>query len=48
MNRPQYRNAQSRMLLEALDDAFARAVADPRYGSSCRSAPGSTGPQVTT
>jgi enoyl-CoA hydratase len=28
LNRPRYRNAQSRRLLEALDDAFARAVAD--------------------
>lgn len=28
LNRPRYRNAQSRKLLEALDEAFARAVAD--------------------
>ena len=28
-NRPQYRNAQSRVLREELDDAFAVAVADP-------------------
>lgn len=28
LNRPQYRNAQSRQLLEQLDDAFAEAVAD--------------------
>ncbi len=27
-NRPQYRNAQSRCLLEDLDDAFARAAED--------------------
>ncbi|MFN0089835.1 MAG: enoyl-CoA hydratase-related protein [Acidimicrobiales bacterium] len=29
MNRPQYRNAQSRVLLEELDAAFAEAMADP-------------------
>lgn len=29
LNRPRYRNAQSRKLLEALDEAFARADADP-------------------
>src|SRR5438045_7101700 len=29
MNRPRYRNAQSRSLLRALDDAFAAAVEDP-------------------
>lgn len=29
MNRPRYRNAQSRVLLTELDEAFARAVADP-------------------
>ena len=28
LNRPQYRNAQSRILLEEMDDAFARAAAD--------------------
>lgn len=28
-NRPKYRNAQSRRLLEELDDAFAEAAADP-------------------
>ena len=28
VNRPRYRNAQSRVLLEALDDAFATAAAD--------------------
>jgi len=28
MNRPQYRNAQSRVLLEELDEAFAQAMAD--------------------
>ena len=28
LNRPRYRNAQSRVLLEQLDEAFARAVAD--------------------
>lgn len=28
LNRPQYRNAQSRQLLEELDDAFAEAAAD--------------------
>lgn len=28
MNRPKYRNAQSRVLLEGLDDAFAEAMAD--------------------
>lgn len=28
MNRPQYRNAQSRVLLEELDEAFAQAAAD--------------------
>ncbi len=30
MNRPEYRNAQSRVLLEELDAAFAEAAADPR------------------
>ena len=29
MNRPEYRNAQSRVLLEEIDDAFAEAAADP-------------------
>lgn len=29
LNRPEYRNAQSRVLLEELDAAFAEAVADP-------------------
>ena len=29
MNRPQYRNAQSRRMLEEMDDAFTRAVDDP-------------------
>ena len=28
LNRPRYRNAQSRILLEEMDDAFARSVAD--------------------
>jgi len=28
LNRPRYRNAQSRVLLEEMDDAFGRAVAD--------------------
>jgi enoyl-CoA hydratase len=29
MNRPRYRNAQSRRMLEAMDEAFARAADDP-------------------
>ena len=28
LNRPRYRNAQSRIMLEEMDDAFARSVAD--------------------
>ena len=28
LNRPKYRNAQSRLMLDEMDDAFARAVAD--------------------
>ncbi|MDD5288546.1 MAG: enoyl-CoA hydratase-related protein, partial [Dehalococcoidales bacterium] len=28
LNRPKYRNAQSKVLLEEMDDAFNRAVAD--------------------
>ncbi len=28
LNRPRYRNAQSRLMLEEMDDAFARSVAD--------------------
>lgn len=32
LNRPQYRNAQSRQLIEELDDAFARAADDDSVG----------------
>ena len=32
LNRPQYRNAQSRLLVEALDDAYQRAAADDDVG----------------
>ena len=33
LNRPQYRNAQSRILVEQLDEAYARAAADDSVGA---------------
>jgi enoyl-CoA hydratase len=33
LNRPRYRNAQSRVLIEELDDAYARAAADDGVGA---------------
>ena len=47
-NRPQYRNAQSRRLLEELDAAFGRAVEDAgRAGHRARAAPANTSPAGT-
>ena len=33
LNRPQYRNAQSRILIEQLDAGYARAAADDSVGA---------------
>ncbi len=40
LNRPQYRNAQSRVLIEELDDAYRRAAADDDIGAIVLAAEG--------